>query len=53
MDIYKKVEKIVDIILSVYPMFKLFKNKIIKNIKKVPESTLKRMISKIKKVLEE
>jgi hypothetical protein len=52
MDIYKKVEKIVDIILSVYPMARLFKNKIMKKIQKVPASTLKRIISEIKKVLE-
>lgn len=53
MTVYEKIEKIIDIVLNVYPMAKLFKNKIMKKAKEIPESTLRRVISEIKNVLGE
>lgn len=54
-NIYQKIDKIVDIILNLYPAAKLFgvKGKIMSRVHKVPEPTLKHLISRIKNILEE
>lgn len=52
-DVYKKIEEIVNIIIGIYPMARLFKDKIMAKIKKVPESTLENILFEIKIVLDE
>ena len=53
MTIYEKIKKIIDIVLDVYPMGRLFKNKIMNKVQKIPEPVLKRILSEMKNVLEE
>lgn len=53
MTIYEKIEKIIDIVLDVYPMGRLFKNKIMNKVQKISEPRLKRILSEMKDVLEE
>jgi len=53
MTVYEKIEKIIDIVLNVYPRGRLFKNKIMNNVQKISEPTLRRILSEMKNVLEE
>ncbi len=52
MDVYNGTEEIVNVILKIYPMGKIFKGKIMEKVKKVPEKELKKILTEVKEIVD-
>ncbi len=51
MNSYGKVEEIVEVVFMIIPAARMFKDSVMKQIKKIPEDKLEMMLSEIKEIV--